>query len=249
MNNITISVVSHGQGSILRNLIFKLNKYSTFISKVVITLNIPERLDINSFNFPFELVYIENASPKGFAENHNQAFAKCKSDFFCVMNPDIDLDNDPFDNLIKCFKDSAVCVVAPQIRNTDGVIEDSARYFPTIISLARKFFFGYKGFFPAKQNSVIAYPDWVGGMFLLFDALKYRQLKGFDERYFLYYEDVDLCLRIWREGFKVLLSLEASVIHDARRASHKNLKYMKWHMASMIRFFVLHTGRYPNKVI
>ena len=96
MNNITISVVSHGQGSILRNLIFKLNKYSTFISKVVITLNIPERLDINSFNFSFELVYIENASPKGFAENHNQAFAKCSSDFFCVMNPDIDLDNEDY---------------------------------------------------------------------------------------------------------------------------------------------------------
>ena len=98
MKSITISVVSHGQGSILRNLLSKLQKYSTFISKVVITFNIPETIDMNSFKFPFEVECIQNAKPKGFAANHNQAFNKCESEFFCVMNPDIDMNNEQFKN-------------------------------------------------------------------------------------------------------------------------------------------------------
>ena len=57
------------------------------------------------------------------------------------------------------------------------------------------------------------------------------------------------CLRAWKEGYKVILSLDVDVIHDARRTSHKNLKYMKWHITSMIRFFILHIGRFPNKVL
>ena len=249
MKNITISVVSHNQGSILRNLLKKLDKYSRFIAKVIVTFNTSEKINISSLSFSYEVVCIQNSKSKGFAENHNQAFMKCQSEFFCVMNPDIDLNIEPFENLIKCFKDSSVCVVAPQIKSLDGIVEDSARYFPTIGSIMKKKIFGYRGIFPIGNDAVIVYPDWIGGMFLLFDSIKYRNLNGFDERYFLYYEDVDLCLRAWKEGYKVILSLDVDVIHDARRTSHKNLKYMKWHITSMIRFFILHIGRFPNKVL
>ena len=86
-------------------------------------------------------------------------------------------------------------------------------------------------------------------MFLLFESKKYTNLNGFDESFHLYYEDVDICLRAWKYGFKVLLCKDNEVIHDARRSSHSDLVYMKWHLTSLLRFFIKHFGRFPNKVI
>jgi N-acetylglucosaminyl-diphospho-decaprenol L-rhamnosyltransferase len=89
--------------------------------------------------------------------------------------------------------------------------------------------------------------DWVAGMFMLFRADDYRALGGFDEGFFLYYEDVDICARLWKAGRPVLACPKAQVIHDARRASRQNLRYMRWHAGSMARYLGKHWLRLPNK--
>ena len=71
---------------------------------------------------------------------------------------------------------------------------------------------------------------------MLFRASAYKRLGGFDERYFLYYEDVDICLRAHRLELKILFCPEVSVIHHAQRASWRNLYHMRWHAMSMMRF-------------
>jgi len=68
-------------------------------------------------------------------------------------------------------------------------------------------------------------------------ASDYAALGGFDEGFFLYYEDVDLCARLWRGGREVVLCPEVQVVHDARRASRRHLRHMRWHAASMARYF------------
>jgi N-acetylglucosaminyl-diphospho-decaprenol L-rhamnosyltransferase len=247
--DITISIVSHNQELILNNLLNKLAIYSASISKVIVTHNTLESNNSISNDFPFELEEIQNPKPKGFGSNHNQAFQLCTSPFFCIMNPDIDLDCEPFQVLQNCFSDSEVAVAAPSIKNLEGKFEDSARYFPTPFGIIRKLFFNYRGEYPIKNDEVIIYPDWVGGMFMLFESIKFNELGGFDERYHLYYEDVDLCLRTWKIGYKVLLTMETNATHDARRASHRKLIYFKWHIISLFRFFIKHIFRFPNKLL
>lgn len=80
---------------------------------------------------------------------------------------------------------------------------------------------------------------------MLFRSEDFRRLQGFDEKFFLYYEDVDICARAWKSGMKVLACPSVSVIHDAQRASRRNLQHMKWHAASMMRYFWKHAGRLP----
>ena len=72
---------------------------------------------------------------------------------------------------------------------------------------------------------------------MLFPRTVFEQLGGFDETYFLYYEDVDLCARLRKLGYRVGYCADVSVVHDARRASHRNLSYLRRHLASMARFF------------
>jgi len=90
------------------------------------------------------------------------------------------------------------------------------------------------------------HPEWVAGMFMLFHSEDFARLKGFDERFFLYYEDVDICVRAWRDGLKVAACPRVSVVHDARRDSRRSLPHLRWHLASMARYFWKHWGRLPE---
>jgi N-acetylglucosaminyl-diphospho-decaprenol L-rhamnosyltransferase len=73
-------------------------------------------------------------------------------------------------------------------------------------------------------------------MFMLFRSDAFRQVGGFDERYFLYYEDVDICRRLRAGGHGIVFEPRAEVIHDARRASRRRLRQALHHLRSAIRF-------------
>ncbi len=73
---------------------------------------------------------------------------------------------------------------------------------------------------------------------MLFRRDVYQVLRGFNQSFFLYYEDVDLCARVWLKGLKVALVPQVSVMHDARRSSHKKASYLFHHMRSIARFFL-----------
>lgn len=242
---ITISIVSHGQGGLIANLLSQLVLFRKDIVSVIVTKNIPEDASFDQYKDKLPLVVISNKSVLGFGANHNQAFKLCKTRFFCVMNPDISLIENPFPILKSNCLDSDTAVTAPIILNKNNIVENSARYFPKLKSILTKFGRGDDRY--PINNKKIVYPDWVAGMFLFFKADAYRDLNGFDESFFLYYEDVDICTRIWSAGFKIKLCTEVKVIHDARRSSHKELKFLKWHVDSLFRYFLKYQFRLPRK--
>lgn len=241
---ITVSVVSHGQGQLVAALLEDLACCQN-VSEVVLTQNIPEDEIPCPESLQPRLRVIVNEHPRGFAANHNQAFRFCETSMFAVLNPDIRLSDDPFPQLTRALELCSVGVVAPAVRNPRGDLEDSARTFPTPLRLLRKFM----GLGDGRFLTVGAMPqevDWTAGMFLLFPASVYSELGGFDKGFFLYYEDVDICARLWRSGRRVILHPGVTVIHAAQRASRRKLRYMKWHLFSMFRYFVKHAWRLPR---
>lgn len=235
---ISISIVSHLQARLLGALLADLDRCcEIYPLEVLLTLNVFEELPFNPDGFRIPILVHVNPVPLGFSANHNQAFAKSKGQLFCVMNPDIRLEKDLFAALHTCLQNDSVGVAAPVVVNESGTIEDSARRFPTPLKILCKAFGRCQGSdYPVKDE--IVFPDWVAGMFMLFRREVYDKLGGFDEGYFLYYEDVDLCARIRLQGYEVALCPDAKVIHHAQRSSHRNLKYLKWHLTSMLRFFL-----------
>jgi hypothetical protein len=134
-------------------------------------------------------------------------------------------------------------MVAPAIIDSEGQLEDSVRKFPTVGRLIKRLITGEHDAYSFSKKDEVFYPDWVGGMFMLFDRKAYLAVKGFDQGYFLYYEDVDICVRLWRKGLPIAVSTQIQVIHQAQRQSHKQLKYLRWHLSSMLRFFIKQSGR------
>jgi hypothetical protein len=234
---VSISVVSHMQGALLPNLLADIAAQCDTAVEVIVTLNMPEDLQFDPGAYPFPIRIVENDIRKGFGANHNAAFHLAYGEHFCVLNPDVRFASNPLPALIEALADHSVGVVAPLIVNPSGEIEDSARRFPTPFSILLKFVSGNRGAeYPV--GSTLMFPDWIAGMFMLFRAEVYRQCEGFDEGYFLYYEDVDLCWRLSRSGMQRVLAPAVRVMHDARRTSHRNLRYMVWHLRSMLRFFL-----------
>jgi len=235
---ISISVVSHAQIHLIENLLHDIDEHCRTLSlEMILTLNLEETLPFAADSFSFPLKVIRNPMPQGFAANHNQAFVHASGQFFCVMNPDIRLGDNPFPALLACLKDLSVGVVAPLVLGESGKMEDSARRFPTPAKILCKAFGGCKERDYVVKDDPI-YPDWVGGMFMLLPRDIFERLGGFDQRYFLYYEDVDLCARLRLMGYEVVVCPQARVIHHAQRSSHRNFRYLRWHLKSMARFFL-----------
>lgn len=244
---ITVSIVSHGQSALVEQLLADMARFdASMITEVLVTLNIPENISFKSGDYPYPVRLLRNTAVRGFGANHNAASRQAKGEWFCVMNPDIRLTGNPFPILIEEGAHDSAGVIGPMVVTSGGMIEGSVRRFPVPLSLAAKLF-GYEDgryLFAAGDETFAA--DWVAGMFMLFRTGDFRTVGGFDEDFFLYYEDVDICARLWKSGRPVLACPKASVIHDAQRSSHRKLRYMKWHAVSLARYFRKHWGRLPQ---
>jgi N-acetylglucosaminyl-diphospho-decaprenol L-rhamnosyltransferase len=239
---IAVSIISHGHGEMIKGLIRALLACPE-IRQVIVTRNIPEVLEIAQDD---RIVWVDNALPKGFGANHNAAFAFCTQPFFCPLNPDIALFANPFPELMKGLARSDIALIAPLVVSPFGGVEDSMRHFPTLRSLATKALGRGDGRYVVQAGQADFFAEWVAGMFMLFRSEDFARLKGFDERFFLYYEDVDICVRVWQQGLKVAACPRVSVVHHARRDSRRSLRYLRWHLASMGRYFLKYWGRLPR---
>ncbi len=235
--SISVSVVSHGQNALVNRLLADLVQHCAAPLEIILTQNIPDPDAPKLPQGPHQLALIANDRPRGFAANHNAALGGCSSDLFFVVNPDIRLREDPFRSLEAWLDSKGAAAVAPLVRNANGGLEDSARRFPTVASLLGKFVRGSAGpDYPVDRGPLVV--EWVAGMFIGFRRDAYARVGGFDERYFLYYEDVDICRRLRSHGYKVVYDTTVCVIHEARRASRRDPRLMRIHAASALRYLL-----------
>lgn len=233
---ISVSIVSHRQIKLIMPLLTDLATYCANDIEVILTINVPETIppEIKDYRFIKKIIY--NAQAKGFATNHNNAFQHCNSAYYCVLNPDIRLQENPFTLLMSTLTHLKVGVVAALMLDEAGAVQDNARKFPTLFSILKRIVLKKNKADYSLTNAPLSV-DWVGGMFMLFRSTIYQQVHGFDERFFLYFEDVDLCGRLRALGHEIIINPQVKVIHNAQRRSHRNLRFLKWHVSSMLRYF------------
>lgn len=239
---ITVSLVSHGHGPMVTQLVRQL-LICPEIAQIILTRNIPDATPLVQHE---KLTVIDNHIPAGFGANHNAAFDRCRTLYFCVINPDIELVDNPFPALLACLAQKDVALAAPLVLAPGGSVEDSIRRFPTPFSLLAKTLGNSDGRYDVTLGQEPFCPEWVGGMCMLFRSESFGQVGRFDTCFFLYYEDVDICARLWKSGVRIVACPSASVIHAAQRESHRNWRFLRWHLISMLRYFYKHTGRLPG---
>jgi N-acetylglucosaminyl-diphospho-decaprenol L-rhamnosyltransferase len=224
---ITVSIVSHGHAQMVRQVIKQLDRYShAVIEKIVLTINIPE-IDTDEIQASFPIQIIRNSRPKGFGANHNYAFKHCSAPWFLVLNPDIQTDDDVLTLLLQAAH-PRTGVLTPRIREPEAAGSEKHRRTITPLEIVRR-----------RRPSYVAprKPDWIPGMFMLFRSEVFDQINGFDEKFFMYAEDFDICARTVLEGWELQVVDEMTVLHDARRASRKMGKHLFLHASSLLKLW------------
>lgn len=235
---LTLSIVSHGDVIKVKQLLESLRRYECADQcQVIITDNLGDNLpEIDESEWQ-SLTIIRNEKTLGFAGNHNQAFQLATGRYFCTLNPDVVFEQGVFETLITLIRNKKADIVAPLIVDSDGVSQDSFRNYPTPFEIIRRRLPGYRYIPPFVDSSGLAKPDWIAGIFMVMESETYRKIKGFNEKYRLYFEDVEFCARAQLAGLKLVVDTNVYVLHDAHRASRKRFIYLLWHIQSAIRFF------------
>ncbi|MDO4592180.1 MAG: glycosyl transferase [Comamonadaceae bacterium] len=223
---LVVSVVSHGHGEDIQRLMEQLARLSApYIARVVVTYNLPEpELRTPEEGWPFVVQARYNQKPLGFGTNHNRALADASESFVCVLNPDVELleGQEPFAALLQTAAQPRVGCAYPLQVDRQGCVQDSERELPSPTALGRRWLLRR-----SEQQT-----DWVNAACMVLPLSAWRVVGGFDERYFMYCEDVDLCLRLRLQGLK-LSKAAARVIHPGRRSSHRHLRHLIWHLRSL----------------
>lgn len=227
--SLLVSIVSHGHGSQVQGLLEALaSQCAHEVARVVLTQNVPEPLPRPpEGGWPFALQLVRNAQVEGFGANHNRALARGDEAFVCVLNPDVKLlPQEPFAALVQAAGGAGVGCAYPEQLDEAGVLQDSERALPTPWALLLRYL--------VRRHERRA--DWVNAACMVLPRAVWETIGGFDERYFLYCEDVDLCLRLRLAGWS-LVRAQAKVVHAGSRASHRRLRHLAWHVGALVRLW------------
>ena len=188
----------------------------------------------------------------GYGRANNLALERAHSDFHLVMNPDVELDPAALREALKAAREHPeVGMIAPDVYGDDGERQYLCKRYPSVWVLF------LRGFAPASlrrrfAKSIDAYEmrdviadrfvpsvPLASGCFMLARTDLLTRLGGFDPRFFMYFEDYDLSLRVGRES-QVAYVPQARILHHGGEASRKGLRHVGWFVASAWRFFARH---------
>ncbi|RYF41393.1 MAG: glycosyl transferase [Comamonadaceae bacterium] len=226
---ITVSIVSHGQLELVRPLLEQLDRFSAgMIEKVLLTINIPEPDLLAGDHWSFPVERRVNAEAKGFGANHNAAFSQCDTAWFLVLNPDIRFDSDVLSALVAQASPQSG-LLAPRILEPGKTAPEQHRAIITPLEIMSR-----------KRPEYVrpSVPAWIPGLFMLFRSEAYARIAGFDERFFMYGEDFDICARLRLAGWHLQVAEHLLALHDARRASHRSRRHLYWHVSSLLRVWL-----------
>lgn len=168
------------------------------------------------------ITVIENKKNVGFAAGCNIGAKHATGDALLFLNSDTQLqDDDTIADLTALLNKENVAVVGGLLLNTDNSFQRSFGSFYSLPHVAKMLFFGEKSELSGQQFSKSQDVDWVSGGFMLVTREVFEKLKGFDEGYFMYVEDVDLCYRVKKAGYRVVVNPQVRVLHVGQGSSNR----------------------------
>ena len=191
--------------------------------------------------------YIYNNRNVGFGAGHNIAIRRSISEsikYHLVLNPDVYFGPDVLADIAKYMNTYDVGLLMPKVINPDGTIRKIRRLLPTPLDVFGKFFLPTvlrKKIVSIYRTEFISYDKicstpFLSGCFMFFRTYYLEKIGGFDERFFMYFEDTDISRRFYNFSHTVYYP-NVCVVHLAHRDSHRNLKLLKIHLKSAILYF------------
>ena len=248
---ISICIVAYNNYDDIQNAIISIERNTKVTKKIYIVDNgvsISSKESKEEFkkfiNLYNDIFYVDSGSNVGFGAGHNKVIEIIDSKYHAIVNPDIILTEDSFKKIVDYMNDNEdVGMVIPKIVDENGQLQKVYRRELTVFDMFIRMFCK-KMFITRQDKHTLQDQDYSKpfcvpfgqGSFLVIKTDLFKSLEGFDDEYFMYLEDADLCKRVNHES-KLMYFPGTSVIHKWEKGSHKDKTLFKYHLNSMIKYF------------
>jgi GT2 family glycosyltransferase len=246
---LTIQIVNYNSRNFLKDCLLSLRQFlseSGGEAELIIINN--DATPIGDFltSFPFldgKVRILELNKNVGFSKAHNKGSLMASGDYLLFLNPDTEVESESLNKMLEVFKsDKKAGIVAPSLIDYDGKIQKDC-YGLQITPLST-----IKAKFPEAKNNIESGEyfevDWVSGGAMMVRNNLFADLGGFDEKYFMYFEDVDFCLQAKKSGWKIIANPAAKVCHRNGKSSTSNQKKKMHYYASQGYYLEKNFGRW-----
>lgn len=231
--DISIIIVNYKSWAHLQNCLSSLESIDqdSFSFEVIVVDNHSNDNNLEAFSKKFPTYqFVSNTGNYGFSSGNNFGAQQASGQFLLFLNPDTILKKGALLTMLQLAKENLdYGIVSCTKLNIEGNPEKDIRFFPklaTFFGISRAIYQGLNNKtlvqkFNKKKD--VIFPDWVSGSVIFISKKWFDFVEGWNEDYWLYFEDVDLCKRITDAGGKIALTKNASIIHCHGGASRLNL--------------------------
>jgi hypothetical protein len=249
MSEITASVVLYNTPETQLTRLLDCIRLSSVHIETYLVDNSPVPRDLPCFHLP-GVVYVKADTNNGYGAGHNIALRAVLdyAEFHFVLNPDIYFESTQLEKMIRYIKqDSTIGQLMPKVIYPDGSLQYLCKLLPTPADLfLRRFSFGPLKKLQEARREVFELRHsgydralnipYLSGSFMLFRTSALRQVGLFDERFFMYPEDIDITRRM-HAHFRTVFYPDATVVHDHAKESYKSFRALRVHIWNLIKYF------------
>ncbi len=186
--------------------------------------------------FSSKIQIIGNKRNLGFAGANNQGAALSQGSFLLFLNSDTIAHNDFLSQCLNLFKQNEkIGVVSPRLKLEDSQAQKNAfGLFPTLLRLITQ---ATKKEQIIPEGTKVLKTDWVSGCALIIRRELFEKIGGWDDHFFLYFEDIDICKRAKQEGYEVVVNLESEITHLGGKSINLNSERKKYYYRAQDYYF------------
>lgn len=263
MPDLSVVIVSWNVRHLLRRCLLSIAQATDRLATEIVVVDNASHDDSSAMvsrEFP-QITLLANSTNIGFTRANNQALARCHGRYILLLNPDTEAQPGAIAALVAYMDGHRdVGIAGPQLVYSDGSVQSSRRRFPTL----RTFFIEstilqrvFRGSALVRRYHMEDAPatdiqdvDWLVGACLLVRREAIDAAGMLDERFFMYCEELDWCLRIKRCGWRIVYVPEARVVHHEARSSEqvKAQQHIHFH-SSRIAYVHKHMGAVQAEVL
>ena len=247
---LSVIIVSYNSSSFLELCLHSVAKAISQLeieSEVIVVDNSSSDDSCEVLNNKFSFVkLIQNDENIGFSKANNLGVSKAKGKYICILNPDTVLQENTFDEILKFYKSNIkVGFVGCQMIDGNGMfLKESKRVIPSIFSSFMKVLGISKFYYSALDKDKRGYIDILAGAFMFVEKTIYDSVKGFDEDYFMYGEDIDLSYKALKKGYSNYYLGDVKIIHFKGESTDKNSVYINRFYNAMYIFYTKHFNKF-----
>ncbi len=204
---ISVVIVTYNSQDTIKSCLDSVLRDDTSKEVIVADNNSKDDTSKILMSYKDRIIFFQNNSNLGFSKANNMAAKEAKGEYLLFLNPDTRfLEEGTLDGLIKLLSENEhYGLIAPKLVLPNGDIQKTVRNLPTIWKAIEEFWLGKEGafeFFQPQRGELVEVESVVGACILIKSEV-FRMVGGFNEKYFLYFEDLELCKDIRKSGLKI----------------------------------------------